>query len=227
MSVKKRAGRKQFTKAVIVDDHPIVRRGLADLINAEPDLKVCGEADTAVDALNVIAKTKPDVAIVDLSLRDSSGLDLIKDIHARFPRMSVLILSMRDEAFYAERVLRAGAHGYITKEEGTTSVIEGIRKVLGGGVYLSEKMATKMLRRLLPGQRDAGESPVERLTDRELQVLEMIGIGLSTSEIARKLHLSVKTIESYRERIKERLGLDTAADLLKFAIKWTHRQSNV
>jgi DNA-binding NarL/FixJ family response regulator len=227
MAGRKPGDEKGPAKIVIVDDHPIVREGLAELINTKPDLAVCGEADNAADALSVIEKTRPDVAIVDLALKDSDGLDLIKDVRVRFPKVSILVLSMRDETFYAERVLRAGAQGYITKEEATANVIEGIRKVLSGGVYMSQNMAAKMLGRLLPGRRDTGSTPVERLTDRELQVLELVGTGLTTTEAAGRLHLSVKTIESYRERIKEKLGLDSASDLLKFAIKWAHRKQGM
>lgn len=224
MSQKKQAEDRPPARVVIVDDHPIVRQGLAQLIAARSDLTVCGEADNAADALNVIEQTQPDVAVVDLALRDSDGMDLIKDIRVRFPKMAVLVLSMRDEAFYAERVLRAGARGYITKDEGTASVIEGIRKVLVGEVFLSQKMAAKMLQRLVPGRVDIKAPLEELLTNRELQVFELVGAGLSTSEIAAKLHLSVKTIETYRERIKEKLKLDSAADLLKHAIEWTHSQ---
>ena len=220
MARGKREPRARSARVVLVDDHPIVREGLAQVINQKPDLAVCGEADNAADALAVIEAARPDVAIVDLALKDSSGLDLIKDIAIRFPKLSVLVLSMRSESVYAERALRAGAHGYVTKDEGTTKVIEGIRKVLDGEIYLSEEMSAKVLKAMLPGRRGSPGSKMDRLSDRELEVLDMIGIGLATSEIAEKLHLSVKTIETYRERIKEKLDLDTASELLKYAIRW-------
>ena len=203
----------------------LAQRGLrVELIEQKPDLTICGEADNAAEALELMAAARPDVAIVDLALRDSSGLDLIKDIRARFPGVSVLVLSMRDESVYAERALRAGARGYITKEEGTVRVIEGIRKVLDGEIYLSEKMSAKVLRSMVPGRRGGAEPGTDSLSDRELEVLGLIGTGLGTAEIAEQLHLSVKTVETYRERLKEKLNLDGAAELLKYAITWARSQ---
>jgi len=222
MTDRQRATGSKPARVLIVDDHPVVREGLTEVINQTSDLAVCGEADSAADALEVIGAADPDVAVVDLSLRDSRGLDLIKDIRVRFPKLRVLVLTMRDETFYAERALRAGARGYVTKDKGTEEVVGAIRAVLAGEVYLSRQMAARMLRSIVPGEDTGGESPTGRLTDRELEVFRMIGTGLSTSEIAGKLHLSVKTIESYRERIKDKLGLDGAAELLKRAIQWAH-----
>ncbi len=213
-------------KVVLVDDHPIVREGLAQVIGQKPDLAVCGEADNAADALKVIEATRPDVAVVDLALKDSSGLELIKDIAIRFPKLSVIVLSMRGDSLYVERALRAGARGYVTKEEGTAKVIEGIRKVLEGEIYLSDKMAGKVLKTVFPGRRGSVGLPTERLSDRELAVLEMIGKGKSTREIAESLHVSVKTVETYRERIKDKLKLADAGELLKYAITWDRSQGS-
>ena len=211
-------------RVVIIDDHPVVRQGLSRVIEAKADLTVCGEADSVPDALATIEATKPDIAIVDLSLRDSNGLDLIKDIQVRFPGLQVLVLSMRDESVYAERALRAGARGYLTKEEGAAKVVEGIHKVLDGEIYLSEKMSDKILRSMFPRRRAPGAAPTDPLSDRELEVLALIGTGLSTHEIAEKLYLSVKTIETYRHRLKTKLHLSDAADLLKVAIQWVRNQ---
>lgn len=206
-------------RVFLVDDHPVVRQGIAMLIDQEIDMCVCGEADNADDALAMINQLKPDLAIVDLSLKDSSGLELIRDLQIRDPRVVVLVLSMHDEAFYAERVMRAGARGYMTKDEGTEKVIEGIRLLLDGQVYVSDRVAAKMIGKLIGG-RASNWTKVGGLTERELEVFELIGSGLGTREIAGKLHVSVKTIESHREHIKEKLGLATATELLKNAVQW-------
>ena len=208
------------TRVLIVDDHPIVRQGIKMLLDQEPDMLVCGEAESAAEALAGIEKSKPDVVIVDLALKESSGLDLIKDIKIRYPKLRVLVLSMRDESFYAERVLRAGALGYITKEEGTEKVVEGIRRILDGEVYVSEKLSARIVKEWVSGGVGATKPSLEKLTDREMQVFELIGNGLPTREIAKKLHISVKTIDSHREHIKDKLNIDNAADLLKHAIQW-------
>ena len=215
---------KAVTRILIVDDHPIVRQGIRLLVDQEADLMICGEAESASEALKITDQSKPNVAIVDLSLRESSGLELIKDFKIRHPDLKILVLSMRDESFYAERVLRAGARGYITKEEGTEKVIEGIRSILAGQVYLSERLASKMINKWVDGGSDKGGPLVQNLTDRELQIFELIGTGLSTREIAEKLHLSIKTIESHREHIKAKLDLSTATELLKHAIQWIQYQ---
>jgi DNA-binding NarL/FixJ family response regulator len=204
---------------VIVDDHPIVRQGLQMLMEGEPDLELCGESDNTVDALTMIEKVKPDLAIVDLALRDSSGLDLIKDLQVRLPDLPVLVLSMREEGFYAERVLRAGARGYVAKEEGPKQLLEGVRRVLQGQVYVSDRIASKVMSKIVSGA-DQTESPIGMLSDRELEVFELIGQGLPTREIAKRLHISSKTVDSHREHIKRKLGLDSGTDLLKHAIEW-------
>ena len=214
-------------RILLVDDHPIVRQGIRILLNREADLSVCGEAESAFEALQAIESTQPDAAIVDLSLKESSGLELIKDIRIRCPKLPVLVLSMRDECFYAERVLRAGARGYITKEEGTEKVVDGLRKVLAGEIYLSEKLAAGVMRKMVTGQTGSPENLIDTLTDRELEVLELIGAGLTTRVVAEKLHLSVKTIDSHREHIKEKLRIDNAAELLKHAIQWHQCQRGV
>jgi DNA-binding NarL/FixJ family response regulator len=213
-------------RVLLVDDHPIVRQGIRLLIAQEADLEVCGEADSVPAALAAIQETRPDIAVVDLSLKGASGLELIKDIRIRFPQLQVLVLSMRDEAFYAERSLRAGARGYIRKEEGSERIIEGLRKVLAGEIYLSQAMASTMISRLAAAA-PAGDGPsTGALSDRELAVFELIGAGLPTRDIAEKLHVSIKTVESYREHIKEKLHLANATQLLKQAIEWVRQQDN-
>jgi DNA-binding NarL/FixJ family response regulator len=210
---------KDKAKVLVVDDHPVVRQGLTLLVNAESDMAICGEAETPRDALKAIADLGPDAAIVDLSLKGASGLELIKDIKVRFPRLPVLVLSMSDEAVYAERALRAGARGYMMKEEATEKVLDALRQVLGGGIYLSQSMSARLLHQLVEGAPPDGGSPVDRLSDRELEVFQLIGQGLGTTEIARHLHLSPKTIETYRAHIKDKLGLDSATELLQHAIQ--------
>lgn len=205
---------------IIVDDHPIVRQGLAQLIDQEPDLHVCGQAEDAHDAMRIIKAKSPDLAIVDLSLKETSGMELIKDVKIQYPHLPVLTLSMHDEAVYAERALRAGAKGYIMKQEATEKVITAIRQVLAGKVYISDGMAARMVTKLVAGPTDVGVSPVDRLSDRELEVFRLIGEGYGTREMAEKLHLSVKTIETYRAHIKEKLALQDANELLRSAIQW-------
>ncbi|MCC6486592.1 MAG: response regulator transcription factor [Candidatus Hydrogenedentes bacterium] len=212
-------------KILIVDDHPIVREGLAELINREKDLAVCGQADSGHRGFEAIEALTPDVAIIDLSLEDINGLTLIKNLRNRGFTLPVLVLSMHEESLYAERALRAGAQGYIMKREAPTRVITAIRKVLGGGVYLSDSLAARVMQRIVGVPDPSGTSPVSRLSDRELEVYAFIGQGLKTREIAAKLNLSVKTIETYREHIKEKIGLRNATELVQSAIKWVHLES--
>jgi len=207
-------------KVLLVDDHPIVRQGLGQLINEEPDLAICGEAEDFQQALIALDQVKPDVAIVDISLKDRSGIELIKEIRARKPELPILVLSMHDESLHAERVLRAGAKGYIMKQEATEQVMNAIRKVLRGEVYLSEKMSSRMVNRLVSGPQNVGGSPIERLSDREFEVFQMIGHGVGPSEIAEKLGLSVKTVETHRERIKEKLNLASGSELIRYAMQY-------
>jgi DNA-binding NarL/FixJ family response regulator len=210
------------TRILIVDDHPIVRQGLTELINQEEDLMVCEQAEDAAEAMGIIKKLKPDMAIVDISLKETSGMELIKDIKVKHPNLVILALSMHDESLYAERALRAGAKGYVMKAEATEKVVTAIRKILSGQIYVSDKMAAKMVRKLVGGGPDVGVSAIERLSDRELEVFRLIGQGFGTRQIAERLHLSIKTIETYREHIKEKLNLADASELLQYAIQWTH-----
>jgi len=205
---------------LLVDDHPIVREGLVQLINAEPDLVVCGEASTGRDAMNLIRSSDVDLALVDISLQDCSGVELIKDIVAVRAALPCIALSMYDEALYAMRVLRAGGRGYIMKQEVPKKVLGAIRQVLSGNVYLSEKMATRLVDQLFAPDR-ATSRPAGELTDRELAVLMLIGRGLSTREIAEQLFLSVKTVESHCERMKEKLNLKNRQELLRYAMQFT------
>lgn len=211
-------------KILIVDDHPLVREGLADLVNKEKDLVVCGQAEDAYQAMEAIRELMPDMAIVDISLKETSGLELIKDIKVRHPSLPVLTLSMHEESVYAERALRAGAKGYIMKREATKKVVTAIRKVLRGQLYLSEKMMTRLVRKFVDGKPEAGTSPIDCLTDRELEVFSLLGRGNGTRQISEQLHLSVKTIETYRSRIKEKLNLTSASELLQHAFQWVNSE---
>ncbi len=204
-------------RILLVDDHPLVRQGLAEVLHRQPEFRVCGEAEDHAAALAAIETRKPDLVILDLTLKKSDGLELIKDIRARFPGLRILVVSMHDEMVNAERAIRAGACGYITKQEATTKILSAIRRILAGGIYLSEPVAALVASKLA-GRYRAG--PVDHLTDRELQVLELIGDGLSTREIAERLHLDNSTVETYRARLKEKLALKDAHDLLQYAIRW-------
>ncbi len=215
---------KTRKRILIVDDHPMMRQGLAQLINNEPDLVVCAEADTAGQALNLISSSKPDVLIADISLPDKNGLELIKDVRVLNPGILILVVSMHDESLYAERVLRAGGRGYVMKQEGGKKLMEAIRHVLSGQVYVSQKMSAKILEIFSGGRNKAGGSPVERLSDREFEVFHLIGEGKGTRQIAEHLHLSVKTVEVHRANIKEKLQLKTATDLVHYAVRWTEAE---
>lgn len=208
-------------KVLIVDDHPIVRQGLVQMIGREIDMTVCAEAETAFDALKAVAATGPDVAIVDLSLKGTSGLELLKDLKVRNPKLPVLVLSMFDESMYAERALRAGARGYLMKEEASEKVLTALRLILTGQIYLSEAMASRLLTMAVAGRSDGGSTPGECLSDRELEVFRLIGQGYGNSDIAQRLHLSPKTVETYRAHIKDKLNLTSSTELLQHAIKWT------
>ncbi len=209
----------QPAKVLLVDDHPIVRQGLAQLLEQEEDLIVCGEAYDAQGALDAIEKLKPDIAIVDIMLKDVNGIELIKKIKSQLGELPVLVMSMHDESLYAERALRAGARGYIMKEEATDKMLIAVRKVMQGEIYLSEVMVSRILHRLADGKSKA-DSPLDRLSDRELEVFQLIGEGLGTRQIAERLQVSVKTVESYRAHIKEKLELSSSTEVMRQAVQW-------
>lgn len=223
---KSQNGQDKKTKVLIVDDHPIVRQGLTELINHEKDFDVCEQAEDAPEAMSLVKSLKPQLVIVDISLKETSGMELIKDIRVGYPEIMILALSMHDESLYAERALRAGAQGYIMKTEAIEKVIDAIRMILSGRIYVSEKMAGKLMHKLVGGGPDVGASAIERLSDRELEVFSLIGQGLGTRQIANRLHLSIKTIETYRAHIKEKLNLADASELLQYAIRWTSSRSD-
>jgi DNA-binding NarL/FixJ family response regulator len=211
-------------RVIIVDDHPLFRDRLSQLINHELDMEVCGESETAEQAIQLIRSLTPDLVIVDITLKGSSGLELIKGIRALSIGIPVLILSMHEESLYAERALRAGATGYITKNQAADEVLAAIRRVLTGEIYLSEKMTSVFLRSLTTTGAKSMPRPVDRLADRELEVLELIGRGNTTRQIADKLQLGPATVDTYRARIKEKMNLRNATELQHFAIRWVREQ---
>jgi DNA-binding NarL/FixJ family response regulator len=218
MSQKKQ---KKQSRVLIVDDHPAVREALALRIGRQPDMEVCGEATDMGEALRLVADAQPDVAVVDITLKTGNGIDLIKRIRDRNDHVRLLVWSMHSESLYAERALRAGALGYITKDQATDRIVEAIRRVLAGKVYLSEAMTERMLRRAVGGERDeVARSPLDVLADRELEVFRLIGEGVKTAEIAERLHLSVKTVETYRDRIRQKLDLSDGTALAHYATQW-------
>ena len=212
------------TQILLVDDHPLVRERLAEILSREPDLAVCGEAEDRHQALEAIKERLPDLAIVDLSLKNSDGMELIKDIRSRWPRLTMLVVSMHDESLYAERVLRAGAQGYITKQEATRNILLAVRQVLAGNIYLNERISTQIIGRLTRQADAATATPADLLTDRELQVFELTGRGLNTRQIAQQLNLGVKTVETYRARIREKLKVRDIGEFLQIAIAWVHKR---
>src|SRR6185312_2896403 len=214
-------------RVLIVDDHPMMRQGLAQLIDNELDLKVVAEADTGGQGLDIAVQQKLDLAVLDISMPDRNGLELIKDIRAVKPDLPILIVSMHDEALYAERVLRAGARGYIMKQEGGKKLLQAIHQVLTGQIYVSEKMSARILETFSGHRTEQSASPVARLSDREFEVFQLIGQGKGTKEIAQHLKLSVKTVEVHRAKIKEKLSLQTATDLVRYAVRWTEAQGTV
>ena len=216
--------RKPKTKVLLVDDHPVLRRGLSQLINQESDMTVCGEAEDAPKAFEAVGQLEPDVVVVDVSLKGSNGIELLKNLKARYPNLPVLVLSMHDESLYAERALRAGGLGYIMKDEAFEQVLVAIRQVLKGDIFLSEKMKSRMLHQVAFGKGKVVNSLIEKLTDRELEVFRLIGQGHGTRQIAEELHLSVRTVEAYREYIKEKLNLKNATELVQHAFHWVHHQ---
>jgi DNA-binding NarL/FixJ family response regulator len=211
------AGKKTV---LVVDDHPLMRQGLALLINQQQDMQVCGEAEEAQAAMQAIAQLQPDIMILDISLKGPDGIELLKNIRATEPDLPVLVLSMHDEAIYAERALRARANGYIMKQEATEKVLVAVRRILSGEVYLSERMSNKMLQQYIGGTPNMIQSRIASLSDRELEVFRRIGEGRATREIAEELHLSVKTVETYQAHIKDKLALRSGRELIQHAIQW-------
>jgi len=210
----------------VIDDHPIVREGLTQLINREPDLTVCGTAEDIYEALKAMQTLKPDIALADISLKGADGIELIKNLKIRMPALPVLVLSIHDESIYAPRALRAGARGFIMKQEATENVLLALRRVLSGEIYLSKRMANKMLQQFVGAPATAQKFSIDRLSDRELEVFRLIGQGHGTRRIAEELRLSVKTVESYREHIKEKMTLSDASELVQHAIQWLQREKS-
>lgn len=211
----------------LVDGHPITRQGVRMLVERESDLVVCGEAGSAAGAMDLIPKAAPDLAIIEIALKTTSGLELMKNIKAVLPELPVLIMSIHDESLYAERALRAGAKGYIMKREASEKILVAIRRVLSGELYLSERMKERMLHRLVKSPHEDVVFTIDTLSDREMEVFQLIGNGFSTRQVAAKLNLSVKTIDSYREHLKLKLRLEKGADLVRYAIQWARSEDVV
>ncbi len=216
------AKKSGMTRILLVDDHPLVRESLKVLIRREPDLAISGEAEDREQALELAAAEEPDLALVDLTLKNSHGMELIKDLGNLWPRLKILVVSMQDEALYAERVIRAGARGYISKQESLRKILLAIRRVLAGEIYWSEKAAMHVASKIARSSRPGTVASVEILTDREVQVFERIGAGQSTKQIAAALHINVTTVATYRARIKEKLNLKNSLELLQYAIRWSN-----
>jgi len=213
-------GGKRKRRVLIVDDHPIVRQGLRRVMENEDDLVVCGEAESARDARTAIKELHPDVVIADISLKQGDGIELVRDVRAHHPTLPILVLSMHDETIYAERMLSAGANGYIMKQAASDQFLASVRRVLDGGIYVSEAVGTNMIQKFAAGGAYISANPIDRLSNRELQILHMIGKGMSTRETAQSLNLSIKTIESHRQRIKRKLNLATGTQLVQYAVNW-------
>ncbi|TFE73282.1 response regulator [Methylacidiphilum caldifontis] len=213
-------------KVLIVDDHTILREGLIQLINSTAGLSVCGAAQNAHEGFELVAKTKPDIVLVDISLPGKSGLELIKDIHAAYPEVAIFVLSMHEESLYAERVLRAGARGYLMKSEGGQKLIASIQKVLAGGISVSDQVANRILQGVSGKRKALSISPIEALSDREFEVFQLIGKGYGSRQIAEQLNLSVKTVEAYRASIKQKLYLKSGPQLVHYAISWQQSQTS-
>jgi len=224
LAAERKLSVKSKRTVFVIDDHPIVREGLTQLINREPDLAVCGTAEDIYEALKAMQTLKPDIALADISLKGSDGIELIKNLKIRMPALPVLVLSIHDESIYAPRALRAGARGFIMKQEATENVLLALRRVLSGEIYLSKRMANKMLQQFVGARSTAQKFSIDRLSDRELEVFRLIGQGHGTRRIAEELRLSVKTVESYREHIKEKLTLNDASELMQHAIQWLQRE---
>jgi DNA-binding NarL/FixJ family response regulator len=222
--VKQNQVKDNRKRILLVDDHAVVRFGIAQLINRESDLVVCGEEESAANALSAIGRLKPDLVIADISLKDSSGLELMRNVKAQYAGLPVLVVSTHDETVYAEVAFRAGALGYLMKDGALEKVVPAVRRVLSGNIYVSDALAARMLQQQVQGRPDIQESSVKGLSDRELEVFQLIGQWKKTSDIARQLHLSIKTIEYYREQIKQKLDLRNAAELTQHATSWVQRE---
>jgi DNA-binding NarL/FixJ family response regulator len=220
-----KAEKAKKTRILIVDDHPMTRAGLVHLINHQPEMVVDGEAEDAAQALDLLASKRPDLMLIDITLPGKSGLELIKDVKAMHPDLPMLVLSMHDESLYADRVLRAGARGYISKHEGGDKLMGAIRHVLSGRIYVSESMSAHILEIFSGGQTGIDRSSIQKLSDREFQVFDALGEGLSSHEIAKKLHLSAKTVDAHRANIKTKLKINTTAELISFSARWAATQS--
>ena len=223
---KKAAAPRDRKRILIVDDHPMMRQGLVQLIGGQPDLAVCGESADAESALDATRNLKPDLVLADISLPGKNGLELIKDFQAIQPELPILVISMHDESLYAKRVLRAGGRGYIMKQEGGEKLMQAIRQVLAGKVYVSERMSAQFLESFSTSRPGSEDSPMEKLSDREFEVFQHVGQGLKTRDIAEKLHLSIKTVDVHRTNIKKKLGLASAPELIRFAVRWTESQGS-
>ena len=213
-------GQRRVRRVLIVDDHPIVRQGLRRVMENEVDLSVCGEAESVRDARQAIKDLKPDALIADISLKQGDGIELVRDVRAHHPQLPILVLSMHDETIYAERMLSAGANGYIMKQAASEQFLIAMRRVLDGGIYVSEAVGNNMIQKFAAGAAYISANPIDRLSNRELQILHMIGKGMSTRETAQSLNLSIKTVESHRQRIKRKLNLATGTQLIQYAVNW-------
>lgn len=223
---RSRTSEKSVKRLVLIDDHPIMRHGLAQLIRAEEGLDVIGEAGSAREGLEVIGKLRPDLAVIDLTLPDKNGLELVKDIRALHPSTQCIVLSMHDETLYGERSLRAGARGYVMKEEAADHLVTAIHKVIGGGLYVSESLNARMLEQVTGAARSKATG-MDALTDRELEILSLIGSGVPTKNIAAQLSISARTVEAHRAHIKEKLGMTDGASLVRYAVQWVESRAKV
>jgi DNA-binding NarL/FixJ family response regulator len=212
--------KRSVRRVLIVDDHPIVRQGLRRVMENEDDLMVCGEAESVRDARAAVRELNPDVIVADVSLKQGDGIELVRDVRAHHPHLPILVLSMHDETIYAERMLAAGANGYIMKQAASEQFLVAIRRVIDGGIYVSESIGNKMIQKFAAGGAYLSANPIDRLSNRELQILHMIGKGMSTRETAESLNLSIKTVESHRQRIKRKLNLSTGTQLVQYAVNW-------